>query len=166
MVLDVLDFQPEKGGDLKKLKESQRRRYAPEAVIDDIVNMFEDHKKTQYAVTQINAQITALKKEIGPIMKAKGDASELLSKRATLEKEKKTMEDSAAEKNLMLQRKLKTVGNYVHDSVLVSDNEVSVPDSRYGTFPDLSRITIRSYVPGSQKMSPWRSETVCLITRS
>ena len=116
-MLDLLDFQVDKGGDLKKLKESQRRRYAPEAVIDDIVHMFEDHKKTKYDASQINAQINATQKEIGQIRKAKGDAAELMQKKTDLEKNKKLLEDSAAEKFVLLSKKLKTVGNYVHESV-------------------------------------------------
>lgn len=120
-MLDLLDFQLDKGGDLKKLKESQRRRHAPEAVIDDIVHMFEDHKKTKYDAMQINTQINATQKEIGQIRKAKGDASELMQKKVDLEKNKKLMEDSAAEKHAMLMKKLKTVGNYVHDSVSTVD---------------------------------------------
>ena len=39
------------------------------------------------------------------------------------------LEESAKEKDAMLQRKLKTVGNYVHDSVPISDNEVRRPSS-------------------------------------
>lgn len=34
------------------------------------------------------------------------------------------LEESAKEKDAMLQKKLKTVGNYVHDSVPISNNEV------------------------------------------
>ena len=56
--------------------------------------------------------------------KAKQDATEEMKKKVDLEKEKKVLEDSAKEKDAMLQKKLKTVGNYVHDSVPVSDNEV------------------------------------------
>jgi seryl-tRNA synthetase len=48
MVLDLLDFQVDKGGDLAKLKESQRRRYAPESAVDDIVALFEDMKKSAH----------------------------------------------------------------------------------------------------------------------
>lgn len=116
-MLDLLDFQVDKGGDLKKLKESQRRRHAPEAVIDDIVHMFEDHKKTNYDAMQINAQINAIKKEIGQIRKAKGDASELMQEKVNLERNQKLMMESAEEKHALLTKKLKTVGNYVHDSV-------------------------------------------------
>jgi len=41
-----------------------------------------------------------------------------------LTKEKKDLEEKAAEKHIALLRKAKTVGNYVHESVPVSDNEV------------------------------------------
>lgn len=39
--------------------------------------------------------------------------------------QKKQQEDLANEKQLALHRKAKTVGNYVHESVPISDNEVS-----------------------------------------
>ena len=45
-MLDILDFQPDKGGDLTKLRESQRRRHGPESTIDDIVALFEDFKQS------------------------------------------------------------------------------------------------------------------------
>ena len=81
-MLDILDFQEDKGGDLQKLRESQRRRYAPEAIVDDVVALFEDMKKSmwctfllllsdahgftaRYAATQIGTQINATQKDIG-----------------------------------------------------------------------------------------------------
>ncbi|MCJ1309983.1 Cytosolic seryl-tRNA synthetase [Agyrium rufum] len=122
-MLDVLDFIAEKGGDPKRIKESQQRRHAPEAIVDDIIALFEDHKKTKYAATQIGSQINATQKEIGAKKKAKEDAVELLHKKATLEKEKKVLEESAAEKDALLTKKIRTIGNYVHESVPVSNNE-------------------------------------------
>ena len=47
-----------------------------------------------------------------------------MKEKVDLEKEKKVLEDSAAEKEEILTRKLKTIGNYVHDSVPVSNDEV------------------------------------------
>ena len=41
-----------------------------------------------------------------------------------MEKEKKLLEDSATEKEVVLQIKLTSIGNYVHESVPVSNNEV------------------------------------------
>ena len=123
-MLDLVDFQEDKGGSLAKLRECQRKRYAPESTIDDVVNLFEDHKKTKYAATRISSQINAKLKEIGAKKKAKQDATALLQERANLEKEKKVLEDSATEKEAILMRKVRTIGNYVHESVPVSNNEV------------------------------------------
>lgn len=123
-MLDLVDFQEDKGGSLAKLRESQRKRYQPESIVDDVLNLFEDHKKTKYAASQISSKINAKLKEVGAKKKAKEDATALLQERADLEKEKKVLEDSAAEKEIILMKKVKTIGNYVHESVPVSDNEV------------------------------------------
>ncbi|KAH0538616.1 hypothetical protein FGG08_004817 [Glutinoglossum americanum] len=93
IMIDVLDFIVDKGGDPEKIRESQRRRSAPVDVVDE----------------------------------GKQDASELLQKKAELEREKKSLEDQAAEKDSALQKKIKTIGNYVHHSVHVSNDEGDNP---------------------------------------
>ena len=45
-MLDVTDFVLEKGGNPNKIRESQRRRHAPEAIVDDVLALYEDHKKS------------------------------------------------------------------------------------------------------------------------
>ncbi|KAI0129268.1 seryl-tRNA synthetase [Hypoxylon sp. NC0597] len=122
-MLDIQDFITERGGNPEKIRESQRRRYAPVEVVDEIIAMFEDHRKTQYAATQINSKINEVNKQIGAKKKAKENADELLQQRADLDKEKKTLLDLAAQKDIALKAKVNTVGNIVHDSVPVSDNE-------------------------------------------
>lgn len=57
-------------------------------------------------------------------LQAKEDAAELMAQKAELEKEKKTLIESAAEKDIALKKKIGTIGNIVHDSVPISDNEV------------------------------------------
>ena len=47
MVLDINDFIVERGGNPNKIRESQRRRHAPESVVDDIIDMFEDHRRSR-----------------------------------------------------------------------------------------------------------------------
>jgi seryl-tRNA synthetase len=46
-MLDVFDFIVEKGGDPKKIKESQRRRYAPEEAVDEVIALYEDHRTSE-----------------------------------------------------------------------------------------------------------------------
>jgi seryl-tRNA synthetase len=57
-------------------------------------------------------------------VQSKQDATKQMDEKTSLEKEKKTKEDIATEKEKARDRKLKTIGNYVHPSVPVSDNEV------------------------------------------
>ena len=76
-----------------------------------------------YAATQIRGEINAVQKEIGQIKKAKGNADELLKKKDELQAKMKQQEDDAREKHVALLKKAKTIGNYVHDSVPVDNNE-------------------------------------------
>jgi seryl-tRNA synthetase len=45
-MLDVNDFITEKGGDAKKIKDSQGKRFAPQELVDQVQTMYEDHKKS------------------------------------------------------------------------------------------------------------------------
>ncbi len=62
-------------------------------------------------------------------LQGKEDASELLQTKIELEKQKKALEESVLEKETALQKQIKTVGNYVDDSVPLSNNEVGGPSS-------------------------------------
>lgn len=61
---------------------------------------------------------------IGAKKKAKENADELLAQKAEIEKEKKAAIDSAAEKDILLKKKIGAIGNLVHDSVPINNNEV------------------------------------------
>ncbi|PHH71393.1 hypothetical protein CDD83_5206 [Cordyceps sp. RAO-2017] len=122
-MLDVNDFITDRGGNPENIRESQRRRYADVEIVDEVIALFEDHRKAQYSATQLNGKINEVQKQIGVKKKAKEDASELLAQKVELEKEKRSLVESAAEKDALLKSKIKTIGNIVHDSVPVSDNE-------------------------------------------
>lgn len=122
-MLDIADFIVEKGGNPQKVKESQKRRYASEEVVDEVIALYEDHRKTQYAATQLNSKINDIQKQIGAKKKAKENADDLMKQKVELEKEKKNLIDSAAEKDVALKRKIATIGNIVDDSVPVNNNE-------------------------------------------
>lgn len=59
-----------------------------------------------------------------PREQAKEDASDLVNQKADIEKRKKEAEDLATQKELERDRKIRPIGNYVHESVPVSNNEV------------------------------------------
>ena len=59
-MLDVSDFIVEKGGDPNKIRESQRRRYAPEEVVDQVITLFEDHRRSILQTTLYGFSVTIL----------------------------------------------------------------------------------------------------------
>ncbi|CAI7671791.1 unnamed protein product [Penicillium pancosmium] len=126
-MLDLNDFITERGGDPKKIKESQRRRGAPEEVVDEVIALYEEARKVRYGVTQIGSQMNALLKQIGMKKKNKEDASDLIAEKTTLDKSKKEAEDKAIAVENERDRKIRTIGNYVHDSVPVSQTEDDNP---------------------------------------
>ncbi|KAL1979398.1 hypothetical protein VTN96DRAFT_6070 [Rasamsonia emersonii] len=122
-MLDFNDFVTDRGGDPNKIKESQRRRYASEEIVDEVQKLFEDARKSRYEAMQLGSQLNALLKEIGKKKKNKEDATDLLEQKAQLEKRKKQADDHAIEKEAERDKKIKSIGNYVHESVPVSNNE-------------------------------------------
>ncbi|CCF36255.1 seryl-tRNA synthetase [Colletotrichum higginsianum] len=127
-MLDLQDFIKERGGDPEKIRDSQRRRHAPIEIVDEVIAFVSrtgktDHRKTQYSATQIGSEINAVQKEIGMKKKNKENADDLLKKKEDLQKQKKDKEDEATAKLVTLNSKAKSIGNYVHESVPISDNE-------------------------------------------
>ena len=94
-MLDLNDFIKERGGDPAKIKESQKRRHAPEEAVDEVIAMFEDHRKTQYAAaTEMGAKMNKVQKDMGLNKKSKGDPKEfeaLMKQKDDLAKEKKAV---------------------------------------------------------------------------
>ena len=122
-MLDILDLIAERGGDPKKVKESQKKRYADEALVDEVIELWQDAYKTRYRADQARAAIGKVQKEIGLLRKNKQNADELLQKKVELENEAKRIAEEAVEKEKIRDRKCKLIGNYVHESVPVNDDE-------------------------------------------
>jgi len=122
-MLDFSDFVTDRGGDPSKIKESQRRRFASEKVVDEVLVLFEDARRARYECTKIGSQINALLKEIGNKKKNKEDATSLLEEKVELERRRKEADEFAVEKEAQRDKTIRTIGNYVHDSVPVSNNE-------------------------------------------
>jgi len=162
-MLDIFDFFGDKGATPEKIRESQRKRYASDEVVDEIIAMAEEAKAGEFSrltqrrrvgLTEMGQRgttspgrarrqtlcrrrlvrrrrcVCVVRRRGRGLMRgdyqAKEDASELLAKKIVLEKEKKELEAIADEKEKEVQATVGTVGNYVHESVPVSNNEVSL----------------------------------------
>jgi len=122
-MIDIQDFIKERGGDPEKIRESQRKRNAPVELVDQVIELFEEHRKQQYEASQINTEINNVQKQIGLKKRAKENADDLLKQKDELTEKKKLAEDAANQKLKLLNVTAKKVGNYVHSSVPVSKTE-------------------------------------------
>ena len=93
-------------------------------MVDTVIAMFEDHRKTSYAASRIGAEINNTQKQIGQKKKAKENADDLIKQKEDLQKEKAAGEEEAAKKLKELNNIVKGIGNYVHHSVPISNDEV------------------------------------------
>jgi seryl-tRNA synthetase len=48
-MLDLNDFIAERGGNPNKIKESQRKRFAPEEAVDEVIALYEEARKGKFA---------------------------------------------------------------------------------------------------------------------
>lgn len=52
-MLDINDFVTERGGEPEKIRESQRRRYAKPEIVEEVIAMYEDHRRSETARSAI-----------------------------------------------------------------------------------------------------------------
>ena len=150
MVLDIDLFRPEKGGDPEKMRENQRKRFAKVELVDIVVEKDGEWRKLVYQSDQLKKLKNMGSKIIGERMKKKeavGTSDELpadiashlteynqeklsafnilqlknLSKK--IDEEILVKDQKASEVELERNEALKEMGNHLHESVPVTDNE-------------------------------------------
>lgn len=77
----------------------------------------------------------------------KEDANDLMEQKADLERRKKEAEELAIQKEKQRDGKIRTIGNLVHDSVPVSNNEVCIILSRTLETYLTERTAVRTTMP-------------------
>lgn len=122
-MLDINQFIEEKGGNPELIKKSQKARGASVELVDEIISDYKDWVKTRFDLDELNKKLNKLQKEIGQKFKKKEDASELLAEKEKLTQEKKELTDKEQSEDKDLRNKVCQVGNIVHPSVVVSNDE-------------------------------------------
>lgn len=124
-MLDINLFREEKGNNPEIIRESQRRRFANVEVVDEIIKLDKEWRQRQFEVENFRKEFNKLNKQVAKLKISGSDATELIqqtekNKQDSAEKELEVREAFAA-----LKAKLETVGNLVHDSVPISDDEAN-----------------------------------------
>lgn len=141
MVLDINLLRKEKGFDPEVVRESERRRYRQGDDLkrtDEVIALDEQWRKARFSMDQVAKELNAANKEIGNKKKRNEDAQAEMARAVELKAQREQLEVEEKKVFEALQTKLKTLGNLVHESVLVSDNEDNNPVVRtWGQIPDI-----------------------------
>jgi len=123
-MLDVVLFRKDQGGNPDLIRESQRRRYADESLVDKVIEIDTEWRTTRGSLDLANKARGQVQKKIGEFMKKKETPPPEL-----FEEKKKAEADIAAleakEKELIAKRDdtIGQIGNLVPDDVPVDDDE-------------------------------------------
>ncbi|KAL4202468.1 hypothetical protein AMTRI_Chr02g221260 [Amborella trichopoda] len=122
-MLDLNLFREDKGNNPERIRESQRRRYAKVEVVDEIIHLDKEWRQRQFELDNLRKEFNKINKEVSLLKRTNKDASELIksteeNKQLTAKKEAEVQEAKDA-----LYSRLETVGNLVHDSVPISNDE-------------------------------------------
>ncbi|XP_078152110.1 serine--tRNA ligase-like [Carex rostrata] len=124
-MLDINLFRAEKGFDPEIVRESQRRRFASVEIVDEIINLDKEWRQRQFELESLRKDFNKINKEVARLKVLKLDATEVINstnenKKQTAEKEEEVQAAKAA-----LDAKLDTIGNLIHDSVPISNDEAN-----------------------------------------
>jgi len=129
MDIDLLREQPE------KVRDSQRRRYASETLVDVVLALDKTWREVAYKVKEMRTRINKLNDEMKVFYQKKEQPPEALkTAKADLEARIKKEEAQETELKTLLDDKLGQIGNMVHPDVVVSKNEDLNPTvAKWGT---------------------------------
>ncbi|QHS72245.1 serine--tRNA ligase SES1 [Saccharomyces paradoxus] len=122
-MLDINQFIEDKGGNPELIRQSQKARNASVEIVDEIISDYKDWVKTRFELDELNKKFNKLQKDIGLKFKNKEDASELLAEKEKLTQHKKELTEKEQQEDKDLKKKVFQVGNIVHPSVVVSNDE-------------------------------------------
>ncbi|KAJ8572914.1 hypothetical protein K7X08_009425 [Anisodus acutangulus] len=124
-MLDINLFREDKGHNPEIIRESQRRRFADVSLVDEVIQLDKEWRQRQFELDNLRKDFNKINKEVAKLKISGGDAREKIkdtaeNKQLTAKKEAEVQEARAA-----LYSKLEIIGNLVHDSVPVSNDEAN-----------------------------------------
>eukprot|EP00444_Apocalathium_aciculiferum_P026180 CAMPEP_0183445666 /NCGR_PEP_ID=MMETSP0370-20130417/96448_1 /TAXON_ID=268820 /ORGANISM="Peridinium aciculiferum, Strain PAER-2" /LENGTH=465 /DNA_ID=CAMNT_0025636269 /DNA_START=107 /DNA_END=1504 /DNA_ORIENTATION=+ len=126
MTIGIEILRKDKGGDPELVKESERRRFRDTKLIDEIIDLDQQWIKAQWNTEQKRKEAGKLQDSITEKKKAsKGQdkCEDLVAERAKTLEEVEKLEKVSDELLAHRDKKLGNVGNLVHDSVPISQDE-------------------------------------------
>lgn len=122
-MLDILLLREDQGGNVETVREMQRRRYAPMQHVDDVLELDAKWRAKRSEVDNLNKEYNAANKAIGMKKKAKEECDDMIAANKERDLQCKAAQVALNELEAERTAKLSLLGNLVHDSVPVDDNE-------------------------------------------
>jgi len=105
------------------VRESQRRRFKPVEAVDEVIALDEAWRKKVFELNTLNKEANENQKAVGQKKKNKEDATDLIEKGTKLKTIVAEKEKECEAARVARDTKLYAIGNLVHDSVPVSNDE-------------------------------------------
>lgn len=124
-MLDINLFRTERGGDPEVIRESQRRRYADVGLVDKVLELDAKWRDARGRLDGLKMEFNKIVNQVKELRKAGQDSTALQDQSRDMKAGIKELED--LEKALVEERDaaLLPIGNLVHDSVPVHDDEAN-----------------------------------------
>jgi len=130
--MDINLFRKDKGGDPEIVRESQRKRFADVNVVDEIIELDKEWISAKYELDQKRKTFGTLNKTIAQKKKAGENADGLIEESKALDAEVKKLQERENELKTKLDDKISNIGNLVHESVVVSNDEIMKLSEKLG----------------------------------
>uniref|UniRef100_A0A2N9EUZ9 serine--tRNA ligase n=1 Tax=Fagus sylvatica TaxID=28930 RepID=A0A2N9EUZ9_FAGSY len=124
-MLDINLFRVEKGGNPEIIRESQRRRFANVDIVDEIIAIDKQWRQLLFELENLRKDFNKINKQIAQLRIAGEDATEMIKNTEDNKKSAAEKEAEVREVSNQLNAKLMIIGNLVHDSVPVSNDEAN-----------------------------------------
>ncbi|XP_066388560.1 serine--tRNA ligase-like isoform X1 [Miscanthus floridulus] len=126
-MLDINLFRTDKGGNPDLIRESQRSRFASVELVDEVIALDKAWRERQFELDKIRQELNATSKKIGKLKASKQEeeVKKLMESTDEIKKRLAAKEVEVQEAKSTLDAKVTTIGNIVHESVPVSDDEAN-----------------------------------------
>lgn len=124
-MLDINLFREDKGHNPELIRESQRRRFSDVEIVDEIIQLDKEWRQRQFELDNLRKEFNKINKQIAQLKIAGKDASEMINN-TNENKQLSTIKEAEVQQALdALNKRLEAVGNLVHDSVPISNDEAN-----------------------------------------
>jgi seryl-tRNA synthetase len=117
-------LQPEKGGDPSVVRESQKKRGAPEEIVEEVLRMYKEWTQLGFELNGLQKESNAIQKDITARRKAKENADELMHRKAGVDYKIGELRPQVEGAEAKMRTKAGLIGNIVGDKVPISQTEV------------------------------------------